>query len=541
MRRRDISKALFATATATASGAVIVAQRAEAQTCTTPCYPQTTAEANAGVTPTNTAIASHAACGEVYPQRYGAQFANTDDTTALQSAFNVATLAECPVVMPGGVALINTTLFFGSNSTTGQSSYPPGLRGAGVETILKATSGFAAGTVLAAKGLSGAYLRDFTVDGSGLATVCIDTSWPNTVGDSAQNTYFNVWVQFFTTNGWLGINDNQSSMKDCTARGAASFGLSGIRFEGSGGSVGPFDNVNCSDSFLSLTAQSATVNCGFFFGVRICESQTGTNIFSFTGTQIYCNPTQNCHFYDSNPAGAGHSISALQADTVYLISNSGANPTNIWNCGLAQKASFNGLGVISQPGYTGTWSLYGAGAVNATSPYPAVIELHGGGINSLAINTPSGFTTKRRDVEIANVGLLDDFPMRVVYRNQQTLSLASGTWTTLVPASAMTEIYASYLVAVAVGVPGRDQLTCLANVGAVSKNGALAASGPIAVPTSANFSNNLTNQIALRYSVTTQIDTVWYAGIDISLNESLPSGSTIYVTLIRVANPWINY
>ena len=49
MRRRDISKALFATA----AGSAVVSRRVDAQTCTAPCFAQTGAERNAGVTPTN--------------------------------------------------------------------------------------------------------------------------------------------------------------------------------------------------------------------------------------------------------------------------------------------------------------------------------------------------------------------------------------------------------------------------------------------------------------------------------------------------------
>jgi parallel beta-helix repeat protein len=49
MHRRDISKALFASA----AGATVISQRAQAQTCTAPCYPRTPEEIAAGVTPVN--------------------------------------------------------------------------------------------------------------------------------------------------------------------------------------------------------------------------------------------------------------------------------------------------------------------------------------------------------------------------------------------------------------------------------------------------------------------------------------------------------
>src|SRR5580693_6275351 len=52
MDRRDVAKNLLAAAT----GGVLVSRVAEAQTCTPPCYAQTTAESNGGITPTNTAF-----------------------------------------------------------------------------------------------------------------------------------------------------------------------------------------------------------------------------------------------------------------------------------------------------------------------------------------------------------------------------------------------------------------------------------------------------------------------------------------------------
>jgi hypothetical protein len=376
-----------------------------------------------------------------------------------------------------------------------------------------------------------------------LASIGIDTSWPGTTGPSAQNSYINVWVQNFTVNGWLAINDNQSSWKDCTARGAANYGLSGMRLEGSGGQMGPLDNVNCSDSYLSITCQSGEIRGGYFQGIRICESQTSTNYLSFSGgTAIYCNPVSGSHFYDPASSSPGHYFGALKADGLYLISNTGTNPTNTWNCGLAGKALFDCCIFINAPGFTGTWNLYGANAFNSSSPYPNVLELNGCGQGSMIINTPSGYITKRRDVEVADAGLLDDFPMRVMYRAHLTPGAqTSGTWINVVPASAMTDLEACYLLAISVGNPGVDQLAMVANVAAVTKNGAIGASAAMISPTSANFANNIANQISLRYGTTTNISGSWYAGIDASVNETLLSGCSINVTLIRIANPSVNY
>lgn len=81
MRRRDISKALFATA----AGSTVVAQRAQAQTCMAPCYAQTAAEIGAGVTPVNYAYVP----GDV--RRYGAVGDGvTPDNAAVALAINLA-------------------------------------------------------------------------------------------------------------------------------------------------------------------------------------------------------------------------------------------------------------------------------------------------------------------------------------------------------------------------------------------------------------------------------------------------------------------
>jgi hypothetical protein len=87
MDRRDISKALFAAA----AGSAVVAQRAQAQSCTAPCYAQTPAEIAATVTPVNYAYAP----GNVL--RYGAKGdGTTDDTAAFQAALQCGYVAYAP-------------------------------------------------------------------------------------------------------------------------------------------------------------------------------------------------------------------------------------------------------------------------------------------------------------------------------------------------------------------------------------------------------------------------------------------------------------
>ena len=538
MLRRELSMALLAST----AGSALLDRTANAHSCTPPCYPQTAAEATAGITPTNTAIPSHTATGEIYPQRYGAMFNNSaNDTTAINNAFLVGLAAGCQIVLPAGIALVSN-LLFGTNSTTGASNHPPGMRGQGISTVLKMMSG-ASGTVLAAQGCAGVFFRDFLIDGGGVASVCIDTSWPATVGTTANNVYDNVWLQNFTQNGWLAINDNQTKFKDIFARGAASHALSGLRIEGSGGSIF-LDNAQASDSFLSVTCQTAEIHGGFFFGVRVNESQNGLNCLSFSGgTQIYANPTTLSHFEDANYNLAGHYVVAIVADGLYLLASPGSSSTYTINCGIAGKVDFRGCSFVSNS--CGTWDLYGPHAFNSISPAPSIIQIDGGSTGPMAFNTPNGFITRLIDVSSSQTGftgLYSDYPMRAVYRNSYTFAsgLAHATWTNVVPASAMTES-GGYLLVIEVNNPGTDTLSATAFVNSVTKNGSIRASGSIAIGTSANFANNLINQIAARYSATTLINGAWYAGVDLRLNESLNGSSTIKVILIRIADPAVNY
>lgn len=108
MIRRDITQALFLSA----AGAALVNKRAEAQTCTAPCYVRTAAEIAASVTPVNTSYAP----GNVL--RYGTNTTpgTTDMTSAFQSAFNQqAQTGGAPVYVPTGSYLITATIAISSS------------------------------------------------------------------------------------------------------------------------------------------------------------------------------------------------------------------------------------------------------------------------------------------------------------------------------------------------------------------------------------------------------------------------------------------
>lgn len=102
MIRRDITQALFLSA----AGAALVNKRAEAQTCTAPCYVRTAAEIAASVTPVNTSYAP----GNVL--RYGTNTTPgpTDMTLAFQRAFNQQVYGGASVYVPTGSYLITATV-----------------------------------------------------------------------------------------------------------------------------------------------------------------------------------------------------------------------------------------------------------------------------------------------------------------------------------------------------------------------------------------------------------------------------------------------
>ena len=95
----------------------MLAESAQAQTCTAPCYARTAAEVTAGVTPTNTAFSAN---GPIDVRRYGYSADNntasaTGNVTALNKAILVAATTDggatgATVLLPTGVAYINSTI-----------------------------------------------------------------------------------------------------------------------------------------------------------------------------------------------------------------------------------------------------------------------------------------------------------------------------------------------------------------------------------------------------------------------------------------------
>ena len=114
MHRRDISKALFASA----AGSALVAQRAEAQSCVAPCYARTAAEVAIGVTPTNLAYPA----GYVY--RYGTNTTpgTTDMTSAINTCANVCRQGNYTLQLPPETCLVSSSLDFSRIGVIGAGS-----------------------------------------------------------------------------------------------------------------------------------------------------------------------------------------------------------------------------------------------------------------------------------------------------------------------------------------------------------------------------------------------------------------------------------
>ena len=106
MDRRDISKAFVGIAAVAGAGAI--AQKAQAQTCTAPCFAETSAEAAAGVTPTNYQYSPSHIGDDV--RRYG----NIDLTgaTDCSAILNTANSVGVALYFPPGMYLIGSSIRF---------------------------------------------------------------------------------------------------------------------------------------------------------------------------------------------------------------------------------------------------------------------------------------------------------------------------------------------------------------------------------------------------------------------------------------------
>ena len=126
MKRRDLSAALLF-----GTGVALSTNRAQAQSCVAPCYPQTAAEFAAGINPTNTGYPP----GNVL--RYGANGSDAADDSA---SFASALACNSEIFIPDGTYYLRKVSFGAAGKIIrGQSRY---------NTILRPASGLLAGEPL---------------------------------------------------------------------------------------------------------------------------------------------------------------------------------------------------------------------------------------------------------------------------------------------------------------------------------------------------------------------------------------------------------
>jgi hypothetical protein len=104
MRRRDVPKALLASA----AGAGLLKESAQAQTCNPPCYPRSGPEIAAGVTPVDYTYPP----GHVY--RYGTNLTpgTTDMTTAINTCASVCRQGRYTLILPPETCVVSNSLDF---------------------------------------------------------------------------------------------------------------------------------------------------------------------------------------------------------------------------------------------------------------------------------------------------------------------------------------------------------------------------------------------------------------------------------------------
>jgi hypothetical protein len=367
-----------------------------------------------------------------------------------------------------------------------------------------------------------------------------------TSGATARFQYYNGSTTTVAADSLTGIFINGETITGAASGATATAttstngqGLSGFRMEGSGGAIF-LDNITVNNCFLSITSQNAQIVAGFFFGIRFNESQSSTNFTTIVGgTQIFTNPITLTMFEDAN--FATRSVGSLKANGIYLLGPSVAGTSSIINLGVGGKFSFEECYCNNAGG--GTWNLYGAHATNSSTPNPSIVQFDGCQTGQITFNSVTNFVTQRRDVNNASAVALTDFPLRVVYR--ATVNYPSGllanTWSSIVPASAVAESGACYLVSVYIQNTGSDVDVVQALMQQVSKTGAgVTASAAISTSTTAN-TNNSPPAISLRYSAATLVGSTYFSGFEFEDANALNNNSIVFVIVQRVCNPTINF
>lgn len=371
MRRRDISKALFATA----AGSAVVAQRAEAQSCTAPCYyALTMAESAAGVMPV---VYTYP---ELTFERYGGSAGASAATnySSWQSAMAVVSKkGGGTLLMQAPGALYGTPYNFGANTLT--CAYGLILQGASYNTVLKfSVGGTTAGVLLPSGSPSGRVeLRDLSILGPGDGiTGASNAGWGLQMGDTGGNAGF-VLCRKVQLNGW--------------GTGAVFGGLIWGRFEQCefGGAVGnalgnisnnvgiDFNFQNSSNQVNAVTFQDCVISNNANNGVKATNVAAAMNIISWLGLTVQNNcqsATGNPQFY-MGPVN-GFTIKGIYSEYIFT----GTAPTTL-NIGQAQWGSiedfyFNGcnIGINDSFGFSVSQVSIRDGAILNNSGNPLNLE-----------------------------------------------------------------------------------------------------------------------------------------------------------------------
>lgn len=314
----------------------------------------------------------------------------TDDTVAINRAINAASVQRKSVFVPTGVYLVGQ-LLFGNQSLTGQSSSPLGFFGEGWGSTLKAKN---PGSVIQAWSIAGVHFSNFDIDGNGIATTCIDTSWKSGVGPSCNNKYEHIRCRGSTGVIWKAINNNDCSFDQCIIIGNGHNQI-GLDLTASGGLAWIRDSVwnNC---YLRFGCQNGTIqNC---WGMGIQFASGCLNYVLLNGLYLYWN-THLGAILKSNSFQNFQSVRALTCLACQFIgpsdlisNNQGFLDLNLYSSLELQSCQFHSESKVN---------LFGINCRGDSFEKP-VVRFKGGSLNG---NVQSNLNSK---IEIQFENVLND-------------------------------------------------------------------------------------------------------------------------------------
>jgi hypothetical protein len=236
----------------------------------------------------------------------------TDDTVAVQAAFDYAATTSKAVHAPAGTYLVGN-LNFGTNAIGSPANGPKRLTGDGIATTFKAKEG-TTGTLINARNLAGVTLANFNIDCDSKAATGIDTSWYS-VGPSMYNTYSKVLVENYNGGpGWIATNNNDCTFDQVhvrTPQGGATVALS---LKASGGLVYMKDCI-WSNAFLYLGAQNYTLTGCWGHGIQFAAGCVNAGVIN--GGYVYASASTGACF-SSESLSSGCKVESLVMNGTWL-------------------------------------------------------------------------------------------------------------------------------------------------------------------------------------------------------------------------------